>query len=519
MYRLGIDVGGTNTDAVILDDTLKVVASTKTHTTSDIESGIKSGIHEVVTGSGVDPTKIGQAMLGTTQATNAIVERRHLGRVGVLRIGYPATQAIVPYTEWPEDLVKALSGTYKLISGGYEFDGYPIAPFDEGSIRSTLESWRGKVDGIAIIGVFSSINDDQERRTAEIVHETLGKDFPVSLSCDIGSVGLVGRENATILNTALFTVIDKVTQGFSKALEREGITNSQEYLCQNDGTLMSLDFASRYPILTIGSGPTNSIRGAAYLSGLQNALVLDIGGTTSDIGALVNGFPRESSKSVDVGGVDTNFRMPDVLSVGLGGGSIVRVQDNGTVTVGPDSVGYAITEKAKVFGGDTLTATDIAVRMGLTELGDPSLVADIPQDEAEKAMSCIRKILEDGVDQMKTSAEDVELVLVGGGSIIAPGELAGVATVHTNPHGGVANAIGATIAQIGGEFEKMYQYASIPRKDALADASKQASERAVVAGADADTVQVVEVTETPLQYAPGETTKVKVKVVGDAKQH
>lgn len=515
MYKLGIDVGGTNTDAVILDDKLNVLVSAKTHTTKDIETGIKNAIHKVVNGKNIDVQQIKQAMLGTTQATNAIVERKNLGKVGILRIGYPATVSVLPYTEWPEDITQILSNKYALIHGGYEFNGDPIVPFSEEEVRTKLTEWQGQIDGLAVVGVFSSINDDQEKRVSAIAHEILGSDFPVSISSSIGSIGLIGRENATILNAALNKVIKNVTHGFSHALADEKITNATVYLCQNDGTLMSLEYAAKYPILTIGSGPTNSIRGAAYLSKIKNALTVDIGGTTSDIGVLTNGFPRESSKAVTVGGVRTNFRMPDVLSVGLGGGTIVRVSDDGSVTVGPDSVGYAITEKALVFGGDTLTTTDIAVRLGLCQIGDPKLVESIDEDTAQKAMRKIAAILEDGIDQMKTSAEDVEVVLVGGGSIIAPETLKGVKHITKSDFGGVANAIGATIASIGGEYEKVYQYAHVKRSDALSDVEKQAGQQAIMAGAKADTIKVVEVTEVPLAYAPGETTRVKAKVIGE----
>lgn len=98
---------------------------------------------------------------------------------------------------------------------------------------------------------------------------------------------------------------------------------------------------------------------------MKNAIVIDVGGTTTDLGVIQNGFPRESGVAVTIGGVRTNFRMPDVVSIGLGGGSIVRQKEDGTVTVGPDSVGYQITEKALCFGGDICTATDIAVRLGM----------------------------------------------------------------------------------------------------------------------------------------------------------
>lgn len=179
----------------------------------------------------------------------------------------------------------------------------------------------------------------------------------------IGSVGLIERENATILNAALCKVIETTSTGFENALEAEGIQGAEVYLCQNDGTLMSIEYAKQFPILTIACGPTNSIRGASYLANIKDTMVLDVGGTTSDIGVLQDGFPRESSVAVEVGDIRTNFRMPDIISVGLGGGSIVRV-DNGQITVGPDSVGYKIAEEALVFGGSTLTTTDIAVRPG-----------------------------------------------------------------------------------------------------------------------------------------------------------
>ena len=137
---------------------------------------------------------------------------------------------------------------------------------------------------------------------------------------------------------------------------------------QNDGTLMDLDFAARFPILTIGSGPANSIRGAAFLTGMTDALVADVGGTSTDFGMIVNGFPRESAYAVDIGGVTTNFRMPDVLAIPLGGGTVVREGDGGA-RLGPDSVGYRLPSDALVFGGATPTLTDAAVVAGRGTVG------------------------------------------------------------------------------------------------------------------------------------------------------
>ena len=183
-------------------------------------------------------------------------------------------------------------------------------------------------------------------------------------------MGLIERENATILNAALWKVAERFTEGFAQSLADEGITQADVYLSQNDGTLMTMDHARRYPILTVACGPTNSIRGASYLSSLKNAIVIDVGGTTTDLGVIQNGFPRESSVAVTIGGVRTNFRMPDVLSIGLGGGSIVRQRPDGTVTVGPDSVAMRSPKRPRSSARDVLTATDIAVRLGMADLGD-----------------------------------------------------------------------------------------------------------------------------------------------------
>lgn len=514
-YRLGIDVGGTNTDAVILNENNRVLAQTKTHTTEDIESGIATAIQQVFANTNIDKKDVTIAMLGTTQCTNAIVERKKLISVGVIRVAAPATHSIPPFTDWDSELTATIRPQTAIVSGGHEYDGRLIAAVDEAEIRTVLEQWRGKVEAVAVVGVFSALNADQEEQVRAVVAQEYGEDFPISLSSDIGSLGLIERENATILNSALFAVIEKVTSGFENSLRDAGVNDASLFLCQNDGTLMALDYAQKYPIFTIGSGPTNSIRGAAFLSELKDAIVLDIGGTTSDLGVLVNGFPRESSIAVNVGGVKTNFRMPDINSIGIGGGTIVHQHDNGTITIGPDSVGYRITEKALVFGGNILTLTDIAVRLGKINLGDPQKVAHVELNLAQQVERQVKEMLEAAIDSMKTQASDVNLVLVGGGAIIAPGELNGVKKIYQDDLGAVANAIGATIAQVGGEYEKMYSYDAVDRKAALADATAAAKQQALKAGARSETVKLVEMTETSIAYAPGNTTRVKAKVVGE----
>ena len=515
MYKLGIDVGGTNTDAVLIDENLNIIGDIKYPTTGDIYEGILGAMTAVLEQTGIDRSQIVQAMLGTTQCTNAIVERKNLAKIGILRIGAPATLAIEPMIDWEED-IQAIAAVKTIIRGGYEYDGKEISPLDEEAAIAFFKVMKEKaVRSIAISCAFSTIRNEHEMRAAQLCREIMGEDVHISISSEIGSMGLIERENATILNAALWKVAERFTNGFAKSLADEGITNADIYLSQNDGTLMTMEYARRYPILTVACGPTNSIRGASYLSRLKDAIVIDVGGTTTDIGVIQNAFPRESSVAVTIGGVRTNFRMPDVISIGLGGGSIVRENADGTVTVGPDSVGFNITKQALVFGGDTLTATDIAVKLGMAEIGDPSLVEKVPAELAKKAGETIKTMIEDSIDAMKVSNDDIDVILVGGGSIILPEKLAGAAEVVNPEHFGCANAIGSAISKVSGTYENLINYDELPRDKALEKAKEAAVEMAVQAGAVRETVEIIEVEDVPLAYYPGNTNRVKIKAAGD----
>ena len=240
-----------------------------------------------------------------------------------------------------------------------------------------------------------------------------------------------------------------------------------------------------------------------------------MGGTTTDVGALQNGFPRESGVAVTIGGVRTNFRMPDVVSIGLGGGSIVRLKDDGSVTVGPDSVGYRITQEALVFGGNTLTATDIAVRLGLADIGDKSLVENISKETALKALNVIKSHVEDAIDSMKLSSNDVTVILAGGGSVIIPSDLKGASEVIVPQYSGCANAIGSAISKVSGYYEKLVSYDEIPREQAIKLATNEAILEAARSGARMDSVEIVEIEDVPLQYYPGNMVRIRIKAAGD----
>jgi N-methylhydantoinase A/oxoprolinase/acetone carboxylase beta subunit len=252
------------------------------------------------------------------------------------------------------------------------------------------------------------------------------------------------------------------------------------------------------------------MRGAAFLSRRDEALVVDVGGTTTDIGSLRHGFPREANNVVEIGGVRTLFRMPDLLSLGLGGGTRVTPAPLG---LGPASVGYRLTEQARVFGGSVLTLTDVAVAAGLVDLGDRRWVADLPASLIDAVLGRVRTLLEEGVDRMKTEAGDAPLIVVGGGAFLVPPRLAGVSDVIVVPHQAVANAVGAAIAQVSGEVDQIFQHLS--REEAIARARSLAADKAVEAGADRATLTVVEVEDLPLSYLPGNSLRTRVRVVGE----
>ena len=213
--------------------------------------------------------------------------------------------------------------------------------------------------------------------------------------------------------------------------------------------------------------------------------------------------------------VRTNFRMPDVFSIGLGGGSLVKQAEDGSVTVGPQSVGYRITKEARVFGGDTLTTTDIAVSQGKANVGDADKVADVDAELAKTADAEIYLMLERAVERSRISPDPIPVIAVGGGSILMPDALGDLEVIRPENFA-VANAVGAAIAQISGEVDRVFSLeGGLTREACLAQAEEEATQNAIKAGAKADTIEVIEREDVPLAYLPGNATRIHVKVVGE----
>ena len=530
-------INRTNTDGVILspenssDPDRGIVAWKKSSTTKNPSDGIFNVIRDMFEQSSVDAHDVASVTIGTTHFINAVVEmdRSRLARVAVIRLCGPFSEDIPVGIDWPPELRNIICAYRGLVDGGLEIDGSLIEELDEEALRRECEMIKSQgIKSIVVIGIFSPIDVvyRQEERAASIVREAY-PEADVVLSKEVANIGFLERENAAVLNASILSFARHTIHSFQDAIHRLGLS-CPVFVTQNDGTILPAGAAARLPIRTFSSGPTNSMRGAAFLTqDLQKSnergqvegeamMVVDIGGTTTDVGLLLpNGFPRQAAAYSEIAGVRTNFSYPDVRSIGLGGGSIVRRDKEGELTIGPDSVGYQIQEKALLFGGTVPTATDYTVLdQPMLGIGDVSLLqkagiaAGLPEFKAT-----VKSVLERIIDTMKTSPSDIPVVLVGGGAVIAPNSLIGASRVIKPNWSGVANAIGAATARVSGVVDSIASTESRTVSQVIEEISQSAIDKAVANGAARQTVTIAEVESFPLQVGCSFTLKLRLCVL------
>ncbi|NLL95172.1 MAG: hydantoinase/oxoprolinase family protein [Thermoplasmatales archaeon] len=316
-FGLGIDTGGTHTDAVILDfATGDILCKTKSQTThGDLSEGIDAAINGLNGGLLGNVTMVS---LSSTLATNSIVEGRG-GRVGFVGIGLEFSRAVP---------VEASC----TVGGRHDIYGKQDEPLDESAVRAFLEEAKGKVDALAVSGYLGVRNSWHERRVKTLSDEILG--VPVvcghQLSTDLG---FDERATTAIMNARLLPVISGLIGSVKESLSRAGI-DAPFMVVRGDGSLMSEPTALDRPIETIISGPAASLIGARALTGRDDAIVIDMGGTTTDIGVLRGGRPRLVEEGATIGGRRTKVLAASVSTTGIGGDS--RIVANGPeLTVGP----------------------------------------------------------------------------------------------------------------------------------------------------------------------------------------
>jgi N-methylhydantoinase A/oxoprolinase/acetone carboxylase beta subunit len=318
---LGIDTGGTYTDAVLWSQTAGVVAKAKALTTRhDLAEGIAGAVDAVLARAAADPAAIKLVSMSTTLATNALVEGQG-GRVALVMIGFK-----------PEDLARdglaAALGSDPLVScpGGHDVHGN-AAPLDLSELEAQLPALAGQVSGFAVAAYFSTRNPAHEIAARDLVRRRTG--LPVTASHELSSkLGGPRRALTTLLNARLIAMIDRLVAATEGFLSARGIA-APLMVVRGDGALVSAAFARTRPIETILSGPAASLVGARHMTGLDDAVVSDIGGTTTDVAVLDRGRPRLDPEGATVGGFRTMVEAVAMRTFGLGGDSEIALEEGG----------------------------------------------------------------------------------------------------------------------------------------------------------------------------------------------
>ncbi|RFU74566.1 hydantoinase [Trichoderma arundinaceum] len=537
--------GGTNTDAVVACRTsstgtdtgrepkTEILASYKSQTTVDITSGIQAAIRQVLATAQVPLESVISVNIGTTHFINAVVQAdaSNLERVAVLRLCAPFGKEVAPFGDFPPSLRNILDGYSAIVDGGLEIDGRPIREINTTEIFHHAEEIRRRgISTVIVVGVFSPLDtaaDPQEEQVRQILQQNI-PDIDVVCSRDLGRVGFLERENAAILNGSILKFARKTIRSFQDAIRGLGL-RCPLFLTQNDGTVMDVVAAAVAPIKTFSSGATNSLTGAVFLANMQNKplhddsetensqiIMVDVGGTTSDFAVLSkSGFPRQASATATIGGVRTAFSMPEVVSIGLGGGSLVQLGENGKVSVGPVSVGHRLQDEAICFGGKTLTATDIVIAKGIHDDSLPEWKGDISPDVLTSATRQIALKMERCIETMKTSDADVVLLLVGGGSIIQNSKLKNVKKCLRPPFYKVANAVGAAIAKVSGEVDRIIIPNGRSHEEIIDEIKSESLALAQRNGARPGHIEVTEIDLIPVQYVTNNAVRAIAKAVGE----
>ncbi|WP_082662498.1 hydantoinase/oxoprolinase N-terminal domain-containing protein [Candidatus Methanomethylophilus sp. 1R26] len=308
---LGIDTGGTNTDAAVVDlGTMRIWDRSVSPTTRD---DLTIGISRALDGLDRDLLdKISLVSLSSTLATNTIVEGKG-GRAGLICIGRG-------YSD------RSFGGPCCVVKGAHDLDGNETEPLDEAACREFLQSLAGRVDAVAVSGYLSVRNPAHEDRAAFLAREILG--VPVVCGHELSSgLGFNERTTTALMNARLIPVIAELIRAMQDALRKRGI-DAPLMMVKGDGSVMSSASAVLHPVETVLSGPASSLVGAYAITGEKDMLMVDVGGTTTDIGLLKDGFPRLEKEGAAIGGRRTRVLAAAMSTFGIGGDS--RILVNGT---------------------------------------------------------------------------------------------------------------------------------------------------------------------------------------------
>lgn len=503
--KLGIDVGGTHTDAVIIGENGKILSWSKQLTSKDIISGIAIATETVILEAGIAPEQIQGVFVGTTHVQNALYHPGTLANTALIRI-VTRPSLVKPALFWPEHLKQYVSKIYQINSQSV------LQEIDKLLQDITNEG----IESICIVGVNSPLFEKEEQS----IHDRFKENFPnipITMSHKLGSFGFIERENSALLNAVLAKVIRQAMLDLTdlfKSLKLE----CPCWLTQNDGSLLEIPEAIDYPLFTIGSGATNSFRGASILSGLSECIVVDFGGSTIEIGKISDGQPESVLGAKSFLNMDFNMRVPKMYSLPYGGGSLISLEQEDVHI--KETIANDLELQGVSWGGSSWTLTDSFIKLDTEILSDQKMnlngLKSLSKEDCQKVVKKVTQEIKEKITHLEGSSEDIPVVLVGGGSKLLVNRLFGKYKRVHHPLGyQISNAIGACFAPLSAQTDKVF-WLKKRSKDEIILIEKEALIRQLLdKGAKENSIKLVLMEEYPFDYFHGEVLRIRLKAVGE----
>jgi N-methylhydantoinase A/oxoprolinase/acetone carboxylase beta subunit len=541
---IGLDVGGTHTDVVLLGENGLINEFKIPTNQKDLFGTVLSGLDQITRG--IDPRDIKRVVFSTTLATNAIVQEK-TPPVGMFVTAGPGI----------DPALFRVTDHFHVVSGAIDHRGREIQPVDTAQVKAVADKLAaGGVRYVGVVGKFSTRNPSHERLIKELIANRFEKVF---LGHEIsGNLNFPRRIATAYLNAAVYPIHKSFFEAVQRSLKEKGLNMSIRIL-KPDGGNMNFASSLDYPAQTILSGPAASVMGALpYASKTGESLVLDIGGTTTDMAVLIGGVPMLDPVGIELGGYKTLIRAMTTRSIGLGGDSWVRVT-GGQLAIGPERKGPAM-----AFGGPVPTPTDALFVLGKIGKGDRQNAIDglapiakaLGVTVADAAATIFRKTCTDilmAADHMVAQINSKPVYTVHEfleGYQVKPDEilvLGGPAQIFSDaieelthcriqavPNSTVANAIGAALARTTSEItffadteqgvatapEEGYRKQvgkNFSSQDAISEAFSLLKQKALQLGADPEHLEMEVVENTQFNmvrgfYTTGRNIRTKVQI-------
>ncbi|WP_223587585.1 hydantoinase/oxoprolinase N-terminal domain-containing protein [Neobacillus bataviensis] len=512
MMKLGIDVGGTNTDVVIVGNEGKMLSWKKQLTSKNIISGIETATRAVIQEARIVPEQIEGIFIGTTHVQNALYHPVQLSKTAVIRI-MKSPSHVKPALFWPEHLKRYIGKVYHL-QHFYDDSKQTLVPQELDNLYQNLIE--ENIEAICIAAVNSPLNPQEEFYLRDQLKNVF-PEMPITMSHELGSFGFIERENAALLNAILSKVIRQAMMELTD-LFRKLKLNCPCWLTQNDGSLIELHESIDYPIFTIGSGATNSFRGASILSGLRECIVVDFGGSTIEIGKIRNGQPESAESSTSFLNIDVNLRVPKMYSLPIGGGSLISM-DNGVVQI-KETIANDLEHQGISWGGDSWTITDSFLKVNPEMFADEKMTLNglgkLSYEDCQLVIKKVTQEIKEKVARLEVNSDGLPVVLVGGGSKLLVNRLFGkYKRVYHPLYHHISNAIGACYAPLSAQTDKVFWLMNQTKEEILEQEKGKLFQQLRRKGAKEDSIKVDLIEEFPFDYFKGEVLRIRMKAIGD----